>query len=40
MALNRIAEGVAAVTETIFENRFMRVNERDCAQIQTDGKVA
>jgi len=42
MALNCIAEGVAKVTETIFENRFMHVNElvRLGAQIQTDGKVA
>lgn len=42
MALNCIAEGVAKVTETIFENRFMHVNElvRLGANIQTDGKVA
>ena len=42
MALNCIAEGVVKVTETIFENRFMHVNElvRLGAQIQTDGKVA
>lgn len=42
MALNCIAEGVAKVTETIFENRFMHVNElvRLGAHIQTDGKVA
>jgi UDP-N-acetylglucosamine 1-carboxyvinyltransferase len=42
MALNCIAEGTAKVTETIFENRFMHVNEmvRLGAHIQTDGKVA
>ncbi len=42
MALNCIAEGVAKVTETIFENRFMHVNElvRLGALIQTEGKVA
>jgi UDP-N-acetylglucosamine 1-carboxyvinyltransferase len=27
MALNCIAEGTAVITETIFENRFMHVNE-------------
>ena len=42
MALNCISEGTAKVTETIFENRFMHVNElvRLGAHIQTDGKVA
>ena len=42
MALNAISEGASAVTETIFENRFMHVNEmvRLGAHIQTDGKVA
>lgn len=42
MALNCIAQGMATVTETIFENRFMHVNElvRLGAKIQTDGKVA
>ena len=42
MALNVIAEGASKVTETIFENRFMHVNEmvRLGAKIQTDGKVA
>lgn len=42
MALNCIAEGASKVTETIFENRFMHVNElvRLGAKIQTDGKVA
>ena len=42
MALNVVAQGTAAVTETIFENRFMHVNEmaRLGAKIQVDGKVA
>ena len=42
MALNCISEGSARVTETIFENRFMHVNElvRLGARIQVDGKVA
>jgi UDP-N-acetylglucosamine 1-carboxyvinyltransferase len=42
MALNCIAQGTAKVTETIFENRFMHVNEmvRLGASIQIDGKVA
>ncbi|MDZ4188639.1 MAG: UDP-N-acetylglucosamine 1-carboxyvinyltransferase [Hydrogenophaga sp.] len=42
MALNCISHGTAKVTETIFENRFMHVNEmvRLGAKIQTDGKVA
>ncbi|HSH88422.1 MAG TPA: UDP-N-acetylglucosamine 1-carboxyvinyltransferase [Ramlibacter sp.] len=42
MALNCIAEGSAKVTETIFENRFMHVNEmvRLGANIQVDGKTA
>jgi len=42
MALNIVAQGTATVTETIFENRFMHVNEllRLGARIQTDGKVA
>ena len=42
MALNVIAEGTSRVTETIFENRFMHVDEmlRLGAKIQTDGKVA
>ena len=42
MALNCIAQGTATVTETIFENRFMHVDEmvRLGAKIQTDGKVA
>ena len=42
MALNAISSGTAKVTETIFENRFMHVNElvRLGANIQIDGKVA
>jgi UDP-N-acetylglucosamine 1-carboxyvinyltransferase len=42
MALNCVATGSSKVTETIFENRFMHVNElvRLGAKIQTDGKVA
>ena len=42
MALNAISSGSASVTETIFENRFMHVNEmvRLGAKIQIEGKVA
>ena len=42
MTLNCIAKGSTKVTETIFENRFMHVNEliRLGADIQIDGKVA
>ena len=42
MALNCISNGTAKVTETIFENRFMHVNEmvRLGANIQIDGKVS
>ena len=42
MALNAIAQGTSTVTETIFENRFMHVNEmaRLGAKIQIEGKVA
>ena len=42
MALNAISEGPSKVTETIFENRFMHVNElvRLGANIQVDGKFA
>ncbi len=42
MALNCVSHGMAKVTETIFENRFMHVNEmvRLGAKIQIDGKVA
>ena len=42
MALNAVSRGAATVTETIFENRFMHVNEmvRLGAKIQIEGKVA
>ena len=42
MALNCISEGASRSTETIFENRFMHVNEllRLGASIQIEGKVA
>ncbi len=42
MALNAVSSGSASVTETIFENRFMHVNEmvRLGAKIQIEGKVA
>ena len=42
MALNAVSHGSATVTETIFENRFMHVNEmvRLGAKIQIEGKVA
>ena len=42
MALNAVAEGVAKVTETIFENRFMHVQEmqRLGADISIDGNTA
>jgi UDP-N-acetylglucosamine 1-carboxyvinyltransferase len=42
MALNAVSQGTAKVTETIFENRFMHVNElvRLGANIQIEGKVA
>jgi len=42
MALNVIAEGVSKVTETIFENRFMHVQEmqRMGADISIDGNTA
>ncbi len=42
MALNAISSGPSTVTETIFENRFMHVNEmvRLGAKIQIEGKVA
>jgi UDP-N-acetylglucosamine 1-carboxyvinyltransferase len=42
MALNCIAEGASRVTETIFENRFMHVNElvRMGAKIEVDGHTA
>lgn len=42
MALNAVAEGVATVTETIFENRFMHVQElqRLGADISVEGNTA
>ena len=42
MALNSVSLGHSKVTETIFENRFMHVNElvRLGAKIQIDGKVS
>jgi len=42
MALNTVAKGVAKVTETIFENRFMHVQEmqRMGADISIDGNTA
>ena len=42
MALNLVADGTSVVTETIFDNRFMHVNEmlRLGAHITTDGRVA
>ncbi|MFN0039902.1 MAG: UDP-N-acetylglucosamine 1-carboxyvinyltransferase [Burkholderiales bacterium] len=42
MALNATAEGTATVTETIFENRFMHVQElrRLGAQIDVEGNTA
>ncbi|MEO6171378.1 MAG: UDP-N-acetylglucosamine 1-carboxyvinyltransferase [Lysobacter sp.] len=42
MAMNCIAEGVGVINETIFENRFMHVNElvRLGADIRVDGHMA
>jgi UDP-N-acetylglucosamine 1-carboxyvinyltransferase len=42
MALNCIAQGTSRVTETIFENRFMHVQEmnRLGAKIEIDGHTA
>ncbi|WP_028918584.1 UDP-N-acetylglucosamine 1-carboxyvinyltransferase [Pseudoxanthomonas suwonensis] len=42
MALNCIADGVGVISETIFENRFMHVNEllRLGADIRVDGHTA
>ena len=42
MALNSVARGTAVVTETIFENRFMHVQElrRLGAQIEIEGNTA
>ena len=42
VALNAVAEGVGTITETVFENRFMHVNElqRMGAQIELGGNTA
>ncbi len=42
MVVNAIADGVAQISETIFENRFMHVNEllRLGASIEIDGRTA
>jgi UDP-N-acetylglucosamine 1-carboxyvinyltransferase len=42
MAVNCIADGTALITETIFENRYMHVNElvRLGAKIEIDGHTA
>jgi UDP-N-acetylglucosamine 1-carboxyvinyltransferase len=42
MALNAVAEGTAVIHETIFENRFMHVNEliRLGAKVEVDGHSA
>jgi UDP-N-acetylglucosamine 1-carboxyvinyltransferase len=42
MALDCVADGVGVINETIFENRFMHVNELVSlgATIHVDGKVA
>ena len=42
MVLNTVAQGASSVTETIFENRFMHVQElqRLGAKIHIDGRVA
>ena len=41
-ALNSVAEGVGTITETIFENRFMHVQEmqRMGAKIRVEGNTA
>jgi len=41
-ALNAVADGVASITETVFENRFMHVQElqRMGANIQVNGNTA
>lgn len=41
-ALNSVADGVGAITETVFENRFMHVQElqRMGAQIRVEGNTA
>ena len=42
MAVNCIADGASTVSETIFENRFMHVNELLClgARIEVSGRTA
>ena len=42
MAINAVADGVATIRETIFENRFMHANElqRLGADIQIEGSNA
>jgi UDP-N-acetylglucosamine 1-carboxyvinyltransferase len=42
MALNAVAEGTAVITETVFENRFMHVQElrRLGASIEVEGNTA
>ena len=42
MAIDCVAEGTSTIAETIFENRFMHVNElvRLGAKIEVDGKLA
>jgi UDP-N-acetylglucosamine 1-carboxyvinyltransferase len=42
MALNTVAEGTSVITETVFENRFMHVQElrRLGAQIEVEGNAA
>jgi len=42
MAVNCVADGSARITETIFENRYMHVNElvRLGARIEVDGHTA
>ena len=42
MAMLTVAEGTSVVTETVFENRFMHVEElvRMGAQIRVDGRTA
>ncbi|MBL8259584.1 MAG: UDP-N-acetylglucosamine 1-carboxyvinyltransferase [Candidatus Competibacteraceae bacterium] len=42
VALNAVADGVGTITETVFENRFMHINElqRMGAQIELEGNTA
>jgi UDP-N-acetylglucosamine 1-carboxyvinyltransferase len=42
MALNTVAQGTAVITETVFENRFMHVQElrRLGADIEVEGNTA